>query len=690
MNSLSELNGFGATSLTVADDRPSKVIFDRVAPLGPVDQILTVASTTVSIGAGINIVEVVNYSTANVRYQIVITTSGSPLLTGSTVTWPSLPSGVVLTVVGSTYVLSGINSPAIWEQIKNFDWNLPAGYASSPLWYLDISIIYYDSALGQDVSVDYLAYDPIYYKVSEMEVTSSLSCVGQDARLVSASLICQAVLFFEPQVLEGIIDTISTNFTIVCNPQYKPRDVLSSNFSLSCSGIGLKSFVIANNSNFSVSCNLTALTKNIIPRSFVGQSENLLFATDTPFIDDPDPNTTATFTVTLTTDELGVWSTTSTSNDWPTSTYVISGTRSQVNNKLAQVRFFPVKSISRNGTYSFSLHKTGMASPYVQTQPMTYIAGTYTTKLVTITQNTTAWYTPTYMSIYSTSTDALLVGGGGAGHIAYGGGGGGAVVESFNISLDYNYPYNLYIGAGGTVPGGRDAFGGATNIGNGYRTYVGNPNPEFYPNEAAGGLMASNPTLDNAPTFAGGGNSGINFSGNSNNGGYWSFQSQGGWAGFSGSTISGGGGGGAGGSGQNGVSLTYLGASSNPSYGGAGGQGLLSTITGTYYGGGGAGGNASVNIIAQGGAGGGGTGAAAFWYNTAGQLQAIGQSTNPNNPSQTITGPLYFNSTPGTANTGGGGGGGVIGAVQGATGYQSPDRPASNGGTGVIVFRFNA
>lgn len=678
MNSLSELNGFGATSLTVADDRPSKVIFDRVSPLGPVDQILTVSSTTVNVNEGINIVEVINYSTANVRYQIVIRTSGSPLLTGSTITWPSLPSGVVLTVVGSTYVLSGINTPALWEQIKDFTWNLPAGYTSSPQWYLDISIIYYDSALGQDVSVDYVAYDPIYYKVSEMEVTSSLTCIGQDARLVSASLICSTVLFFEPKLLEGIIDTVVGNFSITCNARLKPKDDLQSQFILTGSGVRSKFGTATLNPTFFVSCNLSALVTNIISRTFNGQSENLIFASETPFIDDADPNTTATFTVTLTSDGLGVWSTSYYSIEWPTSTYTITGTKSQVNNKLAQVRFFPQKNISRSGTYTLSISKNG-TNLINLTAPLIFNPASYTTQLVTITETNTAWFTPTYMSIYATTIDMLMVGGGGSGYGTNGGGGGG-VFEAFNIPLSYNFPYNLQIGQGGKIIGLES---------NGTRTYVANGNITQY--EATGGQAGAG---SYPPQRAG--NSGRNGNGGPFNvGGFSVARGQGGWMGFSSVASSGGGGGGAGGSGQNATELTFLGASTNPSYGGNGGQGVLSTITGLYYGGGGGGGSDSVNIISQGGVGGGGRGACNAWYNTSGQLQTIAQQqfvVPPDNNTVTRFGPFGFNSTPGVNSLGGGGGGAVGGAFQ--TNVDpirfAPGRYGSDGGSGVIVFRFNA
>ena len=83
MKSLSDLNSLSSTSLTVTDSRPASVTFDRVG-LAPLDQVLTINSTTINVTPGINITEVINYETANCQLIVTIVT-GTPALTGSSV-----------------------------------------------------------------------------------------------------------------------------------------------------------------------------------------------------------------------------------------------------------------------------------------------------------------------------------------------------------------------------------------------------------------------------------------------------------------------------------------------------------------------------------------------------------------------------------------------------------------------------
>jgi hypothetical protein len=147
MNSLQQLNVASALQLDVTDQRGSKVIFDRVLPLTPIDQVSDITTTTVNVNPGIEIVEIINYATANVRYRVTITTGGSPLLTGSSVAWASIPSGLTLTTAGNVYTISGINNLTHWNAIKSFVWTLPANFATRPNWFLDVAVLYYDSDL---------------------------------------------------------------------------------------------------------------------------------------------------------------------------------------------------------------------------------------------------------------------------------------------------------------------------------------------------------------------------------------------------------------------------------------------------------------------------------------------------------------------------------------------------------------
>ena len=196
MNSLEQLNTLGATTLDVTDNRPSRVIFDRVPPLAPLTQVLNITSTTVPVDPGIEIVEIINYATANVRYQVTIQSAGTPALTGSSVSWPALPTSLLLTTVSNVYTISGIETLAHWNAVKSFTWTLPGTYASSPNWYLDVAVIYYDSQLGHDVTVNWEVYDEDYYYVAELFAQASVSAIIGSRKQFSAALTSQASLDF--------------------------------------------------------------------------------------------------------------------------------------------------------------------------------------------------------------------------------------------------------------------------------------------------------------------------------------------------------------------------------------------------------------------------------------------------------------------------------------------------------------
>ena len=190
MQSLTDLNNFGNLTLDLPDDRPSGVVFNRMPPLQPYDIIGTINSTSNLVGPGIDITEIINYQQANVRYRVRIVTGSSPLLTGSTISWASLPTGITLAQSGTTYTLSGIKTIAHWEAVKEFLWTLPANYASFPNWYLDVAVLYYDSALGQERVVDWEVYDPRFYWIAQLEETSSsLTCSGMKVKNIESAQI---------------------------------------------------------------------------------------------------------------------------------------------------------------------------------------------------------------------------------------------------------------------------------------------------------------------------------------------------------------------------------------------------------------------------------------------------------------------------------------------------------------------
>lgn len=657
MNSLQELNGFGSISLDVVDERPSGVIFDREAPLLPIDQILNINSTTPTVNAGINIIEVINYSVANVRYRIKITTGGSPLLTGSSISWPSIPAGLSLNISGSTYTLSGINSPAIWNQIKSFTWNLPANYATRPLWFLEISIIYYSSQLGRDVSIDYLAFDQRFFYVSQLTSSFTSNIIGQDCRLFSANLVATINTIFEPKLLEGIIDTLNCNFVINCNARLKPKDDLQSSFNLQCSIDRIFNFNILLNANCNVNCNLTALLTNFIDRNYFTNQENLIFAINTPQIESLDENANYAFSLDVT---AGLGGFSSSPTVLPNANFFFRGSKSQINNILSQIRYYPA--VGQTGNVSVLFHLTlDNVSQIYKTFNLNYNVGSYTTKLVYITSSSSNYRFNNEDLFYSNNCDLLLVGGGGAGRQLQSPsqpGGGGEVLEFFNVgNLDF-ITYNVTIGQGGIW--GIDQ---GTGRGNGTSTTFLNRTATF-------GYGGEGWTIVNGNELQATGNFGKSGSGfmasNQRVDRNSSLQSQ-----------ASGGGGGANGTGQH-PSLTVYNATTSYATPGNGGAGKLSSITGQTYGGGGGGasfqftGGALAGIIPQSiSIAGGGRGAKRYFnFNSSGQFV-----------------PFYIAATDGQPNTGGGGGAGSPNDDWNVRAPLSLGGPG-NGGSGLVVVRF--
>jgi len=242
--------------------------------------------------------------------------------------------------------------------------------------------------------------------------------------------------------------------------------------------------------------------------------------------------------------------------------------------------------------------------------------------------------------------DILVVAGGGAGGPPFssnnyggGGGGGGGVIATSNLLLAKG-SYPVIVGAGGesissdlySDSGDNSVFGELTAIGGGAGGYMdglgtGNQAALLIGRDggSGGGSAAFTPS---------GPNGGVGQPEQGNNGGKGS--------GSVGVFYAGGGGGGAHGSGSNAVSETK--------YGGAGGPGILSSISGTptYYGGGGGGGSSASDASGGGASDCGGVGGAGD--------SPIGKGGNNN--------------------TGCGGGGGGYTAAGGA------------GGSGIVIIRY--
>jgi len=264
--------------------------------------------------------------------------------------------------------------------------------------------------------------------------------------------------------------------------------------------------------------------------------------------------------------------------------------------------------------------------------------------------------TPPYLATY------LIVaggGGGGNGNIAGGGGGGGVIAASALLTVGNVYTITVGGGGAGNTNGGNSTFNGAVAIGGG----------------SGGGDASGSP----AGTAAKVGGSGGGGSYCCNTAGACGTAGQGykGGTGYSAPHwYAAGGGGGATSTGTNGV----LSCGAQPvGFGGPGGAGISTSITGStlYFGGGGGGaGGADLGYAIKAGNGGTGGGGAGGFYGNSSGTKTIGtgggSSLNSGSNSPSTNGP----GGAGGTNSGGGGGGG---------GGTAAGKVGASGGSGVVI-----
>jgi len=560
MNSLQDLNNFGAVPLDYLDARPSGVRFNREYPLLPLNQEITITSTTVLPSPGIEIEEIINYQTANVRYRVSIQTGTATPLTGSTISWASLPSGATLSQVGDVYTISGIHSPADWDAVKNFTWNLPAAYASYPLWYLLVEIVYYDSLLAEEISVEWLVYDDDFYWVAQLQSTATVTTIGGVKSPATASISATTTVSCNSfNILIGT-GTLSSTTTVSVEGSVNV-DYLTASSSVSVAGkldaVGASALSVSTTANFSG----YVAAVNLTDRTYLANQNNQIFATNTPVVDTPG---SGTVTVVLTS-ALGQFA--SSSSAVPVTTLTISGDKTTVNAALINVYFYPTKGSSSSGTFSWQQSLDGNLL-FTKTIGLTGFANNFAETVIEYTNNGTFTLAITQNQAYYGLLDLLIVGGGGGAAYAGGGGGAGNVLEYTNLALTSGNK-TIVVGAGAAAgSAGWNSIGSAGNSSSafGYTAAGGAPgqkNVTITPYAPVSGWVVytvSNPGGNNA-SFAGG---------------TYTYTSPGVPPGDpdTATLLSyGGGGGGKTSSGQNG----------GASPGGTGGNGITSTITGNSY-----------------------------------------------------------------------------------------------------------
>lgn len=208
MNSLQDLNNYGSTAIEFDDDRPAKVIFNLLPPLSATDVTNNITTTSYAVAPTIEIAEIINYATADVRYRVIIND-----ITGATISFGTLSGNLTLdtSLAPNVYEITGFTDVADWNTARAFTWNLPVGYASDELFWLDVEIVYYDEALGDDVTVTWKVYDPDNYYIAKLE--SAFTSTGALTARVdnSAALTVSSSIALIPDA------TLESNFSLTAD-----------------------------------------------------------------------------------------------------------------------------------------------------------------------------------------------------------------------------------------------------------------------------------------------------------------------------------------------------------------------------------------------------------------------------------------------------------------------------------------
>jgi hypothetical protein len=551
MNSLFELNQYSTrTVVAVTDDRLATVIFDRPDTVDATDQILDIASQTINLSPGLEIEEIVNYATADVRYEIYIKEAVEWVSGSSTIAWTSLPNNVTLTTNGTdTYTLSGLRDKTDWDAVKNFTWNLPASYENGKLWYLIVKVIWYDEANDEDTYRAWLVFDPDFYTVAQFKSSSSLTVTGRKLFRPSLQFTTTAGFFCAEGLAKQARAQLNAVFDLNVDASVTQLATLNSSASMTTVGSKIVSSAVAGlnaSASVSVSGTVFQVITNITDRVYVANNKNNVFSSNVPQITDP-VDTTYTVSITSPFGEFGTSSDLTTSS----STLTYTGSKSSVNTWLSSVVFYPNKDYTGNTTYSVTVTRTGLS--VTRTANLSYAStGTITPELFVFNTSgsdslgdfaTYTWSPIVEYRKYAVM-DYLIVGAGedgvgyGVGNFATGRGGrGGQVISGTGVTIS-NSSYTVNVGASGEGTGSKSSsFNGQTatltSYSNGATATVSST--EAYGGGAGAGANGSDGSITGTgPYTVNGGNGGAGVSSNITGTTY--FYGPGGGGGFSASS----------------------------------------------------------------------------------------------------------------------------------------------------------
>lgn len=521
MNSLFELNNYANTPVEIQDNRFATVITTNLT--NNFNNEITINSTTYTgVPRTYDIVEIINYSIAACEVKFSIISDIADPLTGSTLSWTNLPSGVSPTISGQTYTFSDVDTITIWDVIKSPSWILPANFATKTKWFLQVDISWYDEEQFTRRTLTYYVYDPRYYFTARIFTESNIEIVNTKIIQFDIAASNAVILNVYPDA------AIEAEFTLTCEFDVVDLYLLGSQASLSC----ILSYNPALGSSTMASTTTTVvptLTEyiaivNMESRNYRSNVENAIFSSSTPQIIDPNPNQIISFTLSTTTNN-GQWGTSS--SQTASNSFTFTGTVTAANQAFASMKFWPDLNVTSTITFRYQQYLDDILVKD-KTLTLTHIgAGTIPVRQYEF-NSSNSWITR-YEERKYCKMSWLMIGGGGGGagssdwdidggfNWLAGGGGGAAALPNYAIDeLVTGTNYAITIGQGGDGgSAGSSGINGTSTIFNGFTSAGGSAGtthtgtvPKRNGGSNASYLGGFGPQIGDTPPYKGGGGAG--------------------------------------------------------------------------------------------------------------------------------------------------------------------------------------
>lgn len=138
MNTFESLNTYSNNTITFTDNRPSGILLNYPTAR---DIDTTITSKTLTVLRRIEIEEIIKPDIANVEFIVDVSS-----VTGTTVAWDTVPSGMSLQADSGVYTIRYITSIDNWDTVKAPTITVPDSFSGS--FFYTCTIRYYDNSVG--------------------------------------------------------------------------------------------------------------------------------------------------------------------------------------------------------------------------------------------------------------------------------------------------------------------------------------------------------------------------------------------------------------------------------------------------------------------------------------------------------------------------------------------------------------